>query len=331
MSKPIPLGQDAARQAALPPFPLEALFSEPLLEGKQILGLLTEKYFSLESTGIPLRTYHNWHSEGLLPESMPTGKTVQLDLSGFAWLKVVDQLKSFGFGLEPIRQAKAQLFAPVAFQDLLTLFGTHPNTQEEAQKILARSPLPDAEVDHITALLNGGATADIASVSMPLFTLLVVQTLAVKQMTKLLVLSSGQVLPLLDEMQLLDANVQKLTLLPHISLSLYSLLEPLLAEVPSGKTHNLTQSAFSISGEEYSILRTIREGNLNELCIRFDENHLPSVMLGMQGQQVNENNKALLTHLLLDSKHYEVNKKHNYNGQVYVQRTFRKRLRSKSK
>ncbi len=331
MFKPTQLGHDAAHQPAPPPFPLEALFSEPLLEGKQVLGLLTEKYFSLESTGISLRTYHNWRTEGLLPDCMPTGKTVQLDLSGFAWLKIVDQLKSFGFGLEPIRQAKAQLFEPVAFQDLLTLFAAHPQTQQEAQQILLRSPLPDVEVDQIVALLSEVATAEVASVSMPLFTLLVVQTLAVKQMTRLLVLSSGQVLPLLDEMQLLDANVQKVTLLPHISLSLYTLLEPLLTKVPSQRTQNLTQSAFLISGEEYSILRTMREGNLNELCIRFDENHLPSVMLGVQGQQVNENNKALLTHLLLDSKHYEVNKKHNYNGQVYVQRTFRKRLRLKSK
>jgi hypothetical protein len=220
---------------------------------------------------------------------------------------------------------------PIAFQDLLTLFGTHPHTQEEAQKILARSPLPDAEVDQIVALLNGVATADIASVSMPMFTLLVVQTLAVKQMTRLLVLSSGEVLPLLDEMQLLDANVQKLTLLPHISLSLYSLLQPILEKVSAPATQNLTQSAFTLTGEEYSIVRKMREGNLKELSIRFDESHRPSLMLGVQGQQVNENNKALLTHLLLDSKHYEVNKKHNYNGHVYVERIFRKRLRPKSK
>ncbi len=125
--------------------------------------------------------------------------------------------------------------------------------------------------------------------------------------------------------------MQKLTLLPHISLSLYFLLQPILEKVPAPSTQNLTQSAFTLTGEEYSILRKVREGNLKELSIRFDESHRPSLMLGVQGQQVNENNKALLTHLLLDSKHYEVNKKHNYNGEVYVERTFRKRLRPKSK
>ncbi len=329
MSKSSPSTRDVSRPPAQPTLSIEALFTEPLIEGQQVLHLLSGKHFTLEETGIAPRTYYHWRSERLLPENTPAGKVIELDLSGFAWLKVVEQLIGLGQSFELIRQIQSQLFAPLTFQDLHALLQREPKAREEAPKILARSPLPDEEIGQVLALLNGEALGEIASVGLPLFSLLVVQTLTVKQMARLLILPSGQVLPLLDEMQLLDAEVQKLTLLPHLSLSLYSLLEPFLAKVPVRMTRNLTQSAFSLSGEEYHILRTMREGNLNEVRIRFDENHLPSVMLGVQGQHVNENDKALLTHLLIDSKHYEVNKKHNHNGHAYVERTFRKRLRPK--
>ncbi len=72
---------------------------------------LTERRFYINEADIPRNILFNWNKNKLLPYDNTEIGWQKFSLLEFTWLKVLQQLRSFGLSLEKLKNLKTQLFA----------------------------------------------------------------------------------------------------------------------------------------------------------------------------------------------------------------------------
>lgn len=96
--------------------------------------LLREKMFALKDTGISSRVFNLWKKVGLVdtPLSSAEHGWIKFSFSDYIWLKIIQDLRSFGCSLADIRNAKKLLMSTGFFDnENLTRIGTDKTAIEE--------------------------------------------------------------------------------------------------------------------------------------------------------------------------------------------------------
>ena len=88
----------------------------------ELADALNELQFVATDTGITTRSLNHWESEGLIPNNRKEGERWRkFSFVDFVWIKMVEQMRTFGMSHDDIRKAKEFILTPNPLMDVWTL------------------------------------------------------------------------------------------------------------------------------------------------------------------------------------------------------------------
>jgi DNA-binding transcriptional MerR regulator len=116
---------------------------------------LRERIFYLKDTGITPRLFNVWKSQGLvdLPIALDKRSWVKLSFCDYLWIRVIDDLRSFGCSIEDIKKVKS-----ACLQDILELSSKHLSEEQIRQSFIKtlkdNTDIPQEQKDRMYELLT---------------------------------------------------------------------------------------------------------------------------------------------------------------------------------
>ncbi len=238
-----------------------------------LFSVLKTPMIPIKDTGVESRVYNHWRAESLLnTKQEDEGKWTKLNLIDYLWLKTIQELRQFGFGLEKIKLVRTVLFAEPNFS-VLNKKGNEKGLEEAIEKIEKLDIDAQAKriaIEHI----KKGTLAELLKQGDIHFNLLgavIYFALITNQDTGLVIYSDGQAYLWVDELSC-DKKVEgtfyppDLFFRPHIYIS----FTYFLAEFISDKNLEKFIAPYTLlTSQELEILRKVREKGFKEITIKF--------------------------------------------------------------
>lgn len=85
----------------------------------QLYKFLTNKRYSLKEIGISNKNVLDWSRAGLFIDDKPTSGRRKYNILEYVWIKIIEQLLSFGVSIDAIRMVKEHLIMDTGVKELL--------------------------------------------------------------------------------------------------------------------------------------------------------------------------------------------------------------------
>jgi hypothetical protein len=188
---------------------------------------------------------------------------------------------------------------------------------ELARHALSRSPFAAQVMQAVSAQVFAPCPLPV---SLPLLEGLLLSAVAIRQASTLMILPCGQILPLLDEMHLLDERVSRLKMQVHISLSLNEFILPFVSQIPQAAFGSICD----LSSAELELVRQARSGQFKEIKVEFNAQGQPTAIESLQVKTIGPEDEPRL--LKQRKAYHRLTFKHNYHHQEYLERVQRKKF-----
>lgn len=306
-----------------PTFSLDAFFEEPLQDIMAIYHHINQQVFSLSDCKLQGETLQKYIEQGLivtLPVPALKEENPLFSFKDKVWLTMIGHMESFGFSSITIGKVKENLFTMIGIEEVFALIASSAKAAAQAGDILQGSPLSSSHQQGLETFLQDGTS--LPQVSMSLFELLLIHAIALKQESELMILSCGTVLPLLDEMHLLDDRISQLKMQPHLSLS----FNAYVLEYVSCVSKALYQSRFKLKSEEVEIVRQIRSGLYKEVKVEFNHDRQLTAIEMVQDKTLARHESLSVDKMIQSGKYHKVNFTSNHERGGHLQRVYRKKF-----
>jgi len=153
--------------------------------------LITEKKFMVKDTGINYRVINHWDAKGLIHFGRNSKEgNRRFSFADFVWIKVVDELRSFGVQLSVIKKLADDVYESIPMPEIMDSVAKNPDVLRH---------FTGADKDQLAAFLKSGEYKNIALDKMPqefnYLQILVVEAIAAKNLVSLIVFDDGEWFP----------------------------------------------------------------------------------------------------------------------------------------
>jgi DNA-binding transcriptional MerR regulator len=86
----------------------------------KLYQLITEEKLSAKETGIKYRVLNHWDEKGIIRFSRTSSiGNRKFSFVDFVWIKIVNELRSFGIGINTIKQIASDVYHPLPFKEMI--------------------------------------------------------------------------------------------------------------------------------------------------------------------------------------------------------------------
>jgi hypothetical protein len=225
----------------------------------EYLNVLIKEYtideFGLKDLNISSRQLSHWLEMGILPDKKRIqDENHKFNFVEFIWLKIVIELREFGFSISKIKIAKLAILKSMTLAEL----SQYPNTKTGIQK--AKNDFSIADSDSVTI-------DNIFKKQIPFLSLFVMDCIKNREDVKIYVSKNGQTVPYSLSMHALYQGIE--THLNGDSFIVIPLISLLKEFVEEERYFNFSSRAKILSDSEQQILELIRNGKAKSITISF--------------------------------------------------------------
>ncbi len=307
---------------------IKKLSPEDIVNYLNYFQSINEKQFLLNETGITPRVINSWKKEGLMPSQDSERKWNKFSFIEFLWIKIIQELREFGFPIEKIKNVKDVLFLNTT-NELIDCFINDKEGLLEYTKKLGHfdeeamaglNTLFDMEPNEIkAAYINAG-------IDMSLLSIMIFNLIIKKANNGLVIYSSGKCIPWLEEFSTYNIESMKVFDKHHIYISLNSLMYDFLSDE---RKDRYISSIQILSKEEHEILSLLRNNELKEVKIIFYEKGSKPYKYRLDivsGKQVSKEEAQQLMRNMVFKNYESISFKTNNNKTVYIEKALKKIL-----
>lgn len=253
----------------------------------QLEETLTEPRFLISELGVSARDATYWDKQGILPETKGIGARRKYDLVQSIWIKLIQQLRSFGVPISLIKKVKDEL---LNFNINLTSLFETPKVKEVIQAIIEAGGY-DGKLEDI---INSGNIKNLLKdESIDLFKTIIKSIVIFRKPISILVLKEGQIIPYAPEQHNykneFNETIKEALNKPHISLSITTAYSELVQDWSSKP---FFEEISLLSTKEIEIFNAIREPNLKSVKIKYSGGEI-DLMEVVKNEKISTDKKFL--------------------------------------
>jgi hypothetical protein len=264
-----------------------------LLRVTELHEKLTKPIFLLKDVGIQYRTVLHWDQQGLLEHSREESEWRRYDYIQYVWIKIINDLRTFGVPIPIIEKAKAEILSKINLKWLFELFSLN---RDQLDKL----PNDDSKTDLLAFLESKEYESIGDNLSVSFLELMIVETLTTKVPVSLNIFSNGFILPLFEsKLDVFEpSDIRKLTYETHVKISISNILNNFLSDT---KDSFLIPQLQILADNEKRLLEIIHSGEYETVTINFKNKKMKSVELIKE-----QNVKRKIVDILQDSQYQDI-------------------------
>lgn len=281
-----------------------------LASATELYKQLGRPIFLLKDADITYRTVLDWDRKGLLENSRAQSEWRRYDYVQFVWIKLINELRSFGVPIPIIQKIRTEIFVKFNLKWLFEAFSLNPELLNN---------LPDDEskqelLDFISSI-EYERLDENASVS--LLQLLVGETLTSKIPVSLVVFADGHVITLFENPHSLlePADITKMTYETFVKVSVTNIIKTFLSD---SKDSFLTPQLAILPANEKKLLEIIHSGEYEKVTINYRDKKIKSLEL-VKEQEV----KRRIVDILQEGKYQDIVIKSHKGSVTKIQNTIK--------
>jgi DNA-binding transcriptional MerR regulator len=264
-----------------------------LLRVTELHEKLSKPIFLLKDVGVQYRTVLHWDQQGLLEHSREESEWRRYDYIQFVWIKIINELRTFGVPIPIIEKAKTEILTKINLKWLFELFSLN---REQLDKL----PNDESKSELLAYLDSKGYESIDDNLSVSFLELMIVETLTSKVPVSLNIFSDGFILPLFEsKLEVFEpSDVRKLTYETHVKISISNILNNFLSDT---KDSFLIPQLQILADNERKLLEIIHSGEYETVNINFKNKKMKSIELIKE-----QNVKRKIVDILQDSQYQDI-------------------------
>jgi DNA-binding transcriptional MerR regulator len=161
----------------------------------ELFELLNEERLSAKDTGVNYRVISHWDEKGIIRFSRENKEANRkFSFIDFVWIKVVNELRSFGVSLPIIQKIASEIYEPLPMKELFESFVNHLDAVKDLEG--------EGKEEFLNFFKSGEyKTADYGSLPFKFnyLQILITEAIATRKSVSLIVFSDGQWFPFIKE------------------------------------------------------------------------------------------------------------------------------------
>lgn len=284
--------------------------SNTLIRVAELYEQLHNPVFLLKDVGVLYRTVLHWDQQGLLEHSREESQWRRYDYIQYVWIKIIDDLRTFGVPIPIIQQVKKDILDKINLKWLFDLLKLHIEQAEHIRNDQHKQDLLDFLHSEEYEKLD-----DTLSVS--ILELLIVETLTNKVPVSLVIFSDGSLLPLIENksIELALSDREKLTYQTHVKVSISHILKSFLSET---KESFFIPQLNILEENEKKLLEIIHSGEYETITIHFKNKKMQQIDLSKE-----QNIKRKIVDIIQDSQYQHITIKTHKGVITKIQNTMK--------
>jgi DNA-binding transcriptional MerR regulator len=282
--------------------------------------------FLLKETGITPRVFNSWKNLGLISmrDQDNERKWNKFSFTEFIWLKIIQELREFGLSIEKILKVKKELFDFDLMEYILSSMENKENREPFLEYMAGSEVFTEETKASIKELFNTPELLSAVKKSgyyMSLMYMMIFNSIIKRQNNGLVIYSSGECIPWFDEYHTLHEDSKKILERPHIFISFSTFIFDFLFDE---KKEQYISPLQILSKDELEILMLLKNRELKEIKIKYDDKSKPYIVEFVSGKQVSQEEADQIMKNLVLKNYQSITFKSNNNKMVYIERTHKK-------
>ncbi len=257
----------------------EYLDNKDLDKAVELYSLISEERLKVRDTGVNYRTINHWDDHGLIrfTKNSAEGKR-RFSFVDFLWIKIIDELRTFGVGIPVIKKITDEIYEPLPFKELM---------KNLAENITLLSDFQGEVKKEFVDFLSSGEylKADFSDLEFNYLHILVTEVISSQKPIFLVVFKDGEWLPFFKEKENLYPKdlLHKMDYHSQVRISITDLIFSIITEdsmLPYAEKMNV------FDNQEKELIAIIKKGAYKKVHVLFKSKKTPSL-------EIIKNKKAL--------------------------------------
>lgn len=284
-------------------------------KGLELYKFLNTKRYSLKEIGISNKNVLDWSRAGLFIDEKPAKGRRTYNMIEYVWIKLIEQLRSFGLSIDAIRNVKETLLMDNGVKELLSsmVLDSYPKELEEDKAFMELKNYINSQIskEEISEMMTYFDSKEMRMTQTSIAGM-IYSAFYDRLDFHLLVNSTGSLMISEAIPDYTNSPFDYIMDTPYICIPLRTILSKFLTKEEL-KTQKEDEQ-INLSDSERSVIESLRKGNIISLLVKFDKEEQISLIETEEHIDISKTQGKLVDYIMRNN-YQEITYK-TQNGQI---------------